>query len=69
MHLVVLVDWCMLVPIKCSSLCVIVCALCSAFYGSFRAADNDNRIKLKPIPGQNDYQHNYVNASYIDVSQ
>ena len=32
------------------------------------SADNDNRPKLDPIPGNRDCQHDYINASFIDVS-
>ena len=30
--------------------------------------DDDNRVKLKPLNGREDCQHDYINASYIDVS-
>ena len=30
--------------------------------------DDDNRVKLKPIGGRSDCLHDYINASYIDVS-
>ena len=30
--------------------------------------DDDNRIILNPIPGQQDCQNDYINASYLDVS-
>ena len=29
--------------------------------------DDDNRIVLQPIDGHPDCQHDYINASYIDV--
>ena len=31
-------------------------------------ADDDNLIILDPIPGQEDCQSDYINASYVDVS-
>ena len=31
--------------------------------------DDDNRIMLKPIPGHQDCQNDYINACYIDVSE
>ena len=30
--------------------------------------DDDCRIVLEPITGIPDYQHDYINASYVDVS-
>ena len=38
------------------------------FYHNNYFSDNDNRPQLQPVPGHREYQHNYVNASYIDVS-
>ena len=32
------------------------------------ASDDDNRVKLKAIAGRPDCHHDYINASYIDVS-
>ena len=31
-------------------------------------SDDDNRVKLKAIAGRPDCHHDYINASYIDVS-
>ena len=31
--------------------------------------DDDNRIVLQPIDGHPDCQHEYINASYIDVRE
>ncbi len=31
-------------------------------------ADDDNRIVLQPISGQEDCQSDYINACYVDVS-
>ena len=36
------------------------------FINSF--IDDDNRIVLDTIPGQQDCQNDYINASYLDVS-
>ena len=41
--------------------------LCSNFSFNF-FSDDDNRIILKPIGDLSDCQHDYINASYIDVS-
>ena len=30
--------------------------------------DDDSRVILKPLPGHDDCQHDYINASYVDVS-
>ena len=30
--------------------------------------DDDSRVILKPLLGHNDCQHDYINASYVDVS-
>ena len=30
--------------------------------------DDDSRVILKPLPGRDDCQHDYINASYVDVS-
>ena len=30
--------------------------------------DDDNRVILEPIPGYMNCHHDYINASYIDVS-
>ena len=30
--------------------------------------DNENRVKLKAMNGRNDCQEDYINASYVDVS-
>ena len=30
--------------------------------------DDGNRVVLKPLHGYEDCQHDYVNASYVDVS-
>ena len=38
----------------------------TSFYNSL--IDDDNRIILNPIPGQQDCQNDYINASYLDVS-
>ena len=40
-------------------------SLCSYF--SVFILDDDNRIVLQPIDGHPDCQHDYINASYIDV--
>ena len=32
------------------------------------SSDDGNRVVLKPIPGHRSLQHDYINASYIDVS-
>ena len=40
-------------------------SLCSYF--SVFILDDDNRIVLQPIDGHPDFQHEYINASYIDV--
>lgn len=34
----------------------------------FFVSDDDNRLKLKPIGGRPDCHHDYINASYVDVS-
>ncbi len=31
-------------------------------------ADDDNRIVLQPLSGQEDCQSDYINACYVDVS-
>ena len=31
-------------------------------------SDDDNRVILKSISGFDDCQHDYINASYVDVS-
>ena len=31
-------------------------------------SDDGNRVVLKPIPGRRSLQHDFINASYIDVS-
>lgn len=31
-------------------------------------SDDDNRVILTSIPGFDDCQHDYINASYVDVS-
>ena len=38
------------------------------FVFSWFSTDNDNRPKLEPIAGNQDCQHDYINASFIDVS-
>ena len=30
--------------------------------------DDDSRVILKPLPGHDNCQHDYINASYVDVS-
>ena len=30
--------------------------------------DDDSRVILRPLPGRDDCQHDYINASYVDVS-
>ena len=30
--------------------------------------DDDSRVILKPLTGHEDCQHDYINASYVDVS-
>ena len=30
--------------------------------------DDDSHVILKPLPGHDDCQHDYINASYVDVS-
>ena len=30
--------------------------------------DDDSRVILKPLLGHDDCQHDYINASYVDVS-
>ena len=34
----------------------------------FVCTDDDNRVKLKSLSGREDCQHDYINASYVDVS-
>ena len=34
----------------------------------YNNTDDDNRVKLKSLSGREDCQHDYINASYIDVS-
>ena len=30
--------------------------------------DDDSRVILRPLPGRDDCQHDYINASCVDVS-
>ena len=34
----------------------------------FLVSDDDNRVVLKPIDGIDDCQHDYINASFVNVS-
>ena len=43
----------------CINVYIYTCGLCT---------DDDNRVVLKQYPGHEDCQHDYINASYIDVS-
>ena len=50
---------------------IIICAMCGktvyVFHFPIFILDDDNRIVLQPIDGHPDCQHDYINASYIDV--
>ena len=36
---------------------------------SLSCTDDDNRVVLRPLEGHEDCQSDYINASYVDVSQ
>ena len=40
---------------------------CNVLHFIFFILDDDNRIVLQPIDGHPDCQHEYINASFIDV--
>ena len=39
-----------------------------SLYFIFSCSDDDNLIELQPILGWSEFQNEYINASYIDVS-
>ena len=39
-----------------------------SLYFIFFCSDDDNLIELQPILGWSEFQNEYINASYIDVS-
>lgn len=58
-----------IVPCECES-----CFSLLVIHGMMRCymhlicTDDDNRVKLKSLSGREDCQHDYINASYVDVS-
>ena len=43
-----------------------ICSSSSQMYYIQQTTDDDNRVKLKPMAGRADCQHEYINASYVD---
>ena len=59
-----LVSVCIMIAINKTTMCIELVQ----YRLTVISTDNDNRPKLKPIPGNREFLHDYINASYIDVS-
>ena len=63
-----------IVPCECEPCFSLLCFILHGIWVMMRCymhlicTDDDNRVKLKSLSGREDCQHDYINASYVDVS-